>query len=379
MKRFYLFLACATLLNTTPAAAQLIWIDCSFKAVLNPTNGLPYYPFTEADIDATLDQANQYLAGYQRGYRMRRVGLIYYIGGPAQEGTNGPSKWYYMDPPAAYPGFEDAQHAMDFEATNNPTIYHWNFQAINYYILGSTESPTNANGQAIGLAWGAGCDPPEQIITFRTVHMPMVILHETGHWFDLMHPHGRCASGPGVPCGDPSVCSTNINGYWLGDDGFPDTLPTQAGDLCFTNQELIALANFAIPYTNCSPVQSNLVDDVYLNLMSYGTGQVGDRLTPQQLDGWTDIANGPRAFAMSGLTRYVSPGGHDFNSGLTNTEPKRTVLNAVNSSSPSGSDIVLLRPGQYNEQFTITRPVTLRAAPTNSFPAYPRWATIGKP
>jgi hypothetical protein len=367
------------LLNPTPAAAQFIWIDCSFKAVLNPTNGLPYYPFTEADIDATLDQANQYLAGYQRGYRMRRVGLIYYIGGPAQEGTNGPSKWYYMDPPAAYPGFEDAQHAMDFEATNNPTIYHWNFQAINYYILGSTESPTNANGQAIGLAWGAGCDPPEQIITFRTVHMPMVILHETGHWFDLMHPHGRCASGPGVPCGDPSVCSTNINGYWLGDDGFPDTLPTQAGDLCFTNQELIALANFAIPYTNCSPVQSNLVDDVYLNLMSYGTGQVGDRLTPQQLDGWTDIANGPRAFAMSGLTRYVSPGGHDFNSGLTNTEPKRTVLNAVNSSSPSGSDIVLLRPGQYNEQFTITRPVTLRAAPTNSFPAYPRWATIGKP
>jgi len=302
MKRLLLLLSCATLLTTAPASAQFIWIDCSFKAVLNPDTGTRYYSFTEADIDDTLEQANQYLAGYQRGYRLRRVGPIYDVG--STNDPDGPSKWYYLDPGAEDPPYEDAQHHMDYEATNNPALYHWNFNAVNYYVLGAGAVTTNASGQEVGLANGAGCPPPAHIITIRTVHMPMVILHETGHWFNLMHPHGRCAKGTNGLCGNPADCPiATTNGYRLGDDGFQDTLPTQAGDYCFTNQDLIALANFAIPFAACSLEQSNLVDDVYLNLMSYGTGQVGDRLTPQQLDGWTDVANGARAFALSGLTR----------------------------------------------------------------------------
>src|SRR5512133_2431830 len=109
MRRYLFLLAYAALLTSMPAPAQFIWINCSFKAVLNPTTGTRFYQFTEADIDATLDQANQYLAGYQRGYRMRRMGPIYDIGGPAEGGTNGPSKWYYMNPgdPASSPVYED--------------------------------------------------------------------------------------------------------------------------------------------------------------------------------------------------------------------------------------------------------------------------------
>jgi hypothetical protein len=121
------------------------------------------------------------------------------------------------------------------------------------------------------------------------------------------------------------------------------------------------------------------VDDTYLNLMAYGFNKVLDRLTPQQLDKWTRYANIERAFALSGRTRFVSPAGNDANPGLIGTSPKRTVVNAINASSAGGGDIVLLRPGSYDEQITISRPVTLRAAPTNSFGAYPRQATIGRP
>ena len=153
----------------------------------------------------------------------------------------------------------------------------------------------------------------------------------------------------------------------------------QSGDYCFTNRDLIALANFGTHYTNCTPVESNLVEDAFHNLMGYSLTESLDRLTPQQLDRWTDLANDIRVAVVSGLARYVSPTGNDSSSGLASSQPKRTVTNAVASSSQYGGDIVLLRPGNYNERFTLTNPVTLRAAPTNSFPGYPRYATIGRP
>jgi hypothetical protein len=37
------------------------------------------------------------------------------------------------------------------------------------------------------------------------------------------------------------------------------------------------------------------------------------------------------------------------------------VLAAVNSANPAGGDIILLRPGSYNEQLTLDTPLTLRA------------------
>jgi nitrous oxidase accessory protein NosD len=48
------------------------------------------------------------------------------------------------------------------------------------------------------------------------------------------------------------------------------------------------------------------------------------------------------------------------------------VLNAVNASAAGGGDIVLVRPGNYNKEITINKPVTLRATRAGG-------ATIGKP
>lgn len=271
---------------------------------------------------------------------------------------------------------------MDSEARSQPLAYRWNASALNYYVIaGFGTSLTDTNGVAVGQPAGEGSFPSggAQIVTLGTVHSDLVILHETGHWLELYHTHGGCIRSPNNVCGSPGYCDivAPFFGFRLGDDGIADTLPTQAGDFCFTGLDDVSAANFGVSYRFCTLEQRALVDDTYLNLMAYGFDRVLNRLTPQQLDKWTRYANNERQFALSGRTRFVSATGNNANSGLVPTAPKRTVLSAVNAS--AAGDIVLLRPGNYDEQITIANPVTLRAAATNSFPAYPRWATIGKP
>lgn len=385
MKRSMLFLPlCLALLVAAPSHAQYVWINVSFKAVLNPTNGTRFYPFTVDDIDAGIARMNATLATYQRGYRVRRVDPLYDVGGIGD--TTGPSKWYSANPRDPYPPNTNVrnQEQMDSEARGNPAVYRWNPNALNYYVVaGFGPSLTDSNGVAVGQPAGEGAFPSAgfQIVTLGTVHSDLVILHETGHWLELYHTHGNCVRDSSNVCGTAANCNVAgpFFGWRLGDDGIADTLPVQAGDFCFTSRDNVAAANYGEAYGFCTAEQQNLVDDTYLNLMAYGFNRVLDRLTPQQLDKWTRYANIERSFAMSGLTRFVSPSGSDGNTGLVGTSPKRTVFNAVNASNPGGGDIVLLRPGNYNEQFTINQPVTLRAGATNSFGAYPLQATIGRP
>ena len=196
MKRCLLFLACAALLTAAPAFAQFIWIDCSFKAVLSPDTGGRYYAFTAADIDATLDQANEYLDRYLRGYRLRRVGLLYDIG--AKGDTNGPSNWYCMNPgepwagDAGQPTTNDWQWHMDQVAKTN-SLYHWNSNAINFYVLGCPARERTMRAASLWASLGERVRRPRPILSrCAPVHMPLVLLHEIGHWFSLMHTHGNC-------------------------------------------------------------------------------------------------------------------------------------------------------------------------------------------
>ena len=375
---------CLALLAAAPSHAQYVWINVSFKAVLNPTNGTRFYPFTVDDIDAGIARMNATLATYQRGYRVRRVGPLYDVGGIGD--TTGPSKWYSANPRDPYPPNTNVrnQEQMDSEARGNPAVYRWNPNALNYYVVaGFGPSLTDSNGVAVGQPAGEGAFPSAgfQIVTLGTVHSDLVILHETGHWLELYHTHGNCVRDNSNACGTAANCNVAAPffGWRLGDDGIADTLPVQAGDFCFTSRDNVAAANYGVAYSFCTAEQQNLVDDTYLNLMAYGFNKVLDRLTPQQLDKWTRYANIERSFAMSGRTRFVSPTGSDGNTGLVGTSPKRTVFNAVSASSVGGGDIVLLRPGSYNELITINRPVTLRAGATNSFGANPLQATIGRP
>jgi len=90
------FLAAGLALLSLEAQAQYIWVNLSFKAVRNPANGQRYYAFDEADADASIAKANEWLAQYYRGYRFRRIDPIIEVGGIGD--YSGPSKWYSVPP-----------------------------------------------------------------------------------------------------------------------------------------------------------------------------------------------------------------------------------------------------------------------------------------
>jgi hypothetical protein len=234
------------------AFGQFIDIRVSVKIITDPTTGNRPPGITDLMLLSAETNANQWMASYSRGYRFD-IREIVNIGGPAQGGATGPSKWYGQDP----------------RGTPEP----WN--------------------------------------TFQS-----------------------------------------------------DTLPE--GD-CWTRDQIAA---------RWPTATTDRVDDTFFNVMSYHNAATKDtdenRMTELQLDRHADTANSTRAAFVSGRTRFVSATGNDNNTGLVSTAPKLHVLAAVNSANPAGGDIILLRPGSYNEQLTLDRPVTLRATRVGP-------ATIGKP
>ena len=91
--------------------------------------------------------------------------------------------------------------------------------------------------------------------------------------------------------------------------------------------------------------------------MSYHLPQ--DRFTSDQLDVWTDNANGDRNAVATGHTRFVATSGNDTTGNGTSTARYRTLAKGV--SVANSGDIVLLRAGSYSETSTITKALTLRA------------------
>jgi hypothetical protein len=341
------------------AFAQYIWVDLSFKAVLNPANGTRSYNFTEQNVDDTIEGVNSMLAAYQRGYRFRRIGPIRNVGGINQ--TNGPSKWYSVNPRDndLATGPWDNQEQMEIEALNAPGPYGWNFSAINYYITaGFGAGPQDAGNCAFP-------SENDHLIVLGTVDNARVLLHETGHYFELYHTQGAC------DCLRGNTGCISTNGYWVGNDDIPGYV---ISDTIF-DSECLTFTDMAVANYNKLPIfltlaQFNLVEDTFFNIMSYHPGTNQTRLTELQLQKWTDFANTPRSPVVSGKTRFVSTLGLDSGGGTNSTAPLRTVGYAANVA-VAGEDILLLRPGSYNQQLTINKRLTLRATRAG-------WATIGK-
>jgi hypothetical protein len=84
------------------------------------------------------------------------------------------------------------------------------------------------------------------------------------------------------------------------------------------------------------------------------------RLTEGQLDRWADTTlDFYRKKVCDGRTWFVdqrTPGPEG-----TSTYPYASVSRAVSAANGNGGDIILLRPGAYDEAVTISKPVTLRA------------------
>jgi hypothetical protein len=329
-----LFLGVAAALLTTSAPAQFIEVRLSYKAVLNPANGQRPGNFTDAQIDQAVARMNELQTSYSRGFRFVRVDPVTNVGG--QGDTTGPSRWYSTD-------FFDETNGLAWRdqmesLARGDGRYAWNHAAINLYITD-------------GFSGGLCSFPGHEIIILgrgASAGNGPLHLHEIGHYFELCHSQGCfCGSCGGSDCASP------------GDDGIADTLP----DLACWGRNEIANHSFGMAYADLPPSRQTLVDDVFLNIMSYHGGT--SRLTELQLDRWTDAANGWRLNVTTGRTWFVDddscllPAGHSACNPFGG--PLWTVEAGVNAANPAGGDIVLIRPGTYNEPRTFSKPVTLRA------------------
>ena len=334
-----------TVLAPALASGQFINIRLSVKVITHPLTGNRPPGITDQIFYDAAADANVWKAGYSRGYRFQ-IAEIVNVGGPTQGGTNGPSKWYGTDPRS-----EPLWSTFQNEINTDPR-YARRTDHVNFYV---TTGPSGNPGGACPIPPGES----DLIACHGFINGgPWWLNHELGHFFGLPHTFSGESGSP--------ACTP-------GDDGISDTLPDSN---CWNSRDAVANYHYGTTYANLNTSQKAAVENVYFNVMSYheagNKDTVEDRMTELQLDREATIANSDRAAFVSGRTRFVSLSGNNASTGLNGTAPKRTVLSAVNASAAAGGDLILLRPGNYNEQISINKSVTLRAPRTG-------WATVGKP
>jgi|GEM_PF-1753442 len=337
-----------SLCSVLAPAQGVITVRLSYKIIRNPADGtLPTYTdatgtvvqVTDNDIDTAVATMNSLSAAYFRGFRFQRVDPVAYVGD--KDDATGPSQYFNTDF-FANPNAKSLKNQMEAAAMKDPA-YAWNFGAINIYINQGTA--------------GGKCSFPtdgENIIVVGAVsaNAGSTQLHEVGHYFNLCHTHG-CTSGSN-------------------DDGVADTLTDNPA----WNEDQIAQNNFSgRTYNQLSAGEKQQVDDVILNLMSYhGTvgnqapiynaGTTQSQLTEQQLDRWTEAANGARRGVCDGTTVFARASNF-YGSGSSGDPYGSSVVATAVAANRPGNNIVLLRPSTFSEAIIINPPsgttVTLRA------------------
>lgn len=329
--------------------AQYINIRVSAKFILN-TNGLPPSGRYANSNDWRLatDNANAGNVRFWRGYRYQY---------PSFDGNiSGYGQYYRLDQSEAV-HFEYAMRA-------NAGQTGWRNDALNVYVVSRNLGDPGAEGCA---GWASN---PEDVIILGPPYGSMngritvfcanmegapgselsILGHEFGHHLGLIHTWADDRVADTVVDADPTPCEQ---------DGLPDWCSCK-----YSN----TLARAAAQGWSQSVLRT-----ATNNLMSYHCGNDDDfDLTEGQLDRWADIARRYLASEMTGVTYFVdrnnSQGGNDGYS----SNPYRTVQAGVTAATTTSGNILVVRPGSYNEQITIANPVTLRA--TRAGPV-----TIGQP
>ena len=328
-KRICLLMAFAALmaglLRPVTATAQLRW-RVSVKFILNASGNRPSSGVinTDQEVQDQVNNANAVLRGYGRGYEFQLTEIV---------DLSGVSQWYSVD--------RDEKDALEAAAEANKSLYAYRDNAINIYINGNS-------GSAV-----CSFPPGDDIIFMGQGSRTTSVFHEAGHYLDLRHTHqGEVyQNSNGSVCTNGCSCATLIGGTG---DAMADTI---ADHQCWDTQNQISLGNYGVVYSSLSAGNQGRVDNVFFNMMSYHDTR--NRLTPDQLDRMTDTSNGDRFKITNGRTRFVDRDNISIIQAGTSVFPFETFNQGVNAA--ASGDIVLTRPGNYNETITITKAVTLRA------------------
>lgn len=346
-------------LSANPGQAQQINIRVSVKFILSPTGVRPTGLFTDAEHwRQAIDVANAGQARLRRGFR-----YLY----PTFDGdVSGYGQYYDLQDGEEIP-FEYAMRTAAASQT------HWRNDALNVYVVHSnlgTASNPGCAGWASDPQDYLSDTPPYNtlrggIVVFCVNMSPAanplsIVAHEFGHHQGLIHTWADDRVDDTPVDADPGPCE--------------QTSPTPCE--CKFNQT-VALALSAGWSAEVLRTATN-------NLMSYHCDNDNDfELTEGQLDRWADMTRMYLAQECTGVTRFVQagstaavPDGYSRSyfsfRGLPIGGPHPTVAAAVSDASAAGGDILVLRPGHYNEPITIKKPLTLR-------PSGGGWATIGTP
>lgn len=336
MKTFF-FLTALVLLAPL-AHAQLQW-RISVKLIAD-ANGIPA---TNAfnNISNELALANQLLDDHGRGYRFAVTEILT---------LTGVSQWYNVQARN-----NSNKLALQVMARANPGAYAWRSNTINLYVANSFSGVCSFP------------DDGDELVLIGADAYRTLVLHECGHFFNLIHTHQNelYQNAVGATCTNGCACARLIPGEA---DVVTDTAPDHT---CFGSEDAVALGAYTNSYANLNATQQWLTRNTWLNIMSYHDQSVLSVLTPDQLDRATDAANGSRNFVTTGRTRFVATWGNDAegNPGTASNARLRNVSTAV--ARANSGDIVLIAGGIFNEPQSITNAVTLRATRGN--------VTIGQP
>ena len=307
-----------------PQAHAQIEVRASFKILLDANSAPPPASgnfATDANIRATVDEANRLLTSFGRGYTFR-----------VTEVTNLSGHADLLDTDC-----KETTAQIEAGVQTNPASYGWRNNAMNVYITrGADVGGACAFNSMLVLHWND---------SYKTLG------HEGGHHLGLAHTQG---SG----CGACDTC-TNLMSDFIG-----DTLPDRE---CWSSNQI---ASYSFPnYPNLTLAQVAMVSNTFNNVMAYHKSDGGSQsvITSDQWDRIADFTRTNRMNIMNGKTLFVdnttpacaARDGFSECFGANVGGPLLTVAQGITRA--SAGDIVLIRRGHYNEPMTITKAVTFRA------------------
>ncbi len=313
----------AGLLAPLAAGAQLQW-RLSIKLVAD-ANGNPA-PNAAQNYTNEVITANQLLDSYGRGYRFQIAELLT---------LTGVSQWYNVQARN-----NSNKLALQAAARTNSSLYAYRNNAINVYVVND-------------ISGVCSFPPGDDILLVGANAYRTLLLHECGHYFSLQHTHNTelFRNNDNSDCTNGCSCAQLISG----DDNTPETALDHE---CWTTRTAVALGAYFRVYAELTPDQQWRVNNTWFNIMSYHPPEDLTILTDDQLDFVTDASNTARFNVATGRTQFVDrthPGWEEGN----RANPFRSVGLGILAATPG--DIVLIRPGNYNETATYAKPITLRA------------------